>query len=169
MKIIPWLFFWSLFLFAQEHKAIAPDFASVDINGDSVYLDSLIAQGPVFMTFWSLRCKMCIKELNVLKAYYNELDSLGVSLLAVSEDKARSHAKIKPFVMSNKWKYKIVLDPENVVRDLYQVQAMPTSFIINRNKKIVYTHQGYKPGDENVIFDKLREILQENTNDEPEE
>lgn len=147
----------------------APDFTLEDIDGNTVCLDSLLTKGPVFMSFWALWCKMCIKELDALKPYFDEFDSLGVNLLAISQDKARAVPKVKPFALSHKWKYVVVLDPDNIMRDLYHVQAMPTSFIINQDKKIVFTHMGYKPGDEEIIIEKMRDLFNQGEKDETEE
>lgn len=149
------------FAFAEESTAAdAPGFTLEDVDGNVVNLDSLLTKGPVMMSFWALWCKMCIKELDALKPYAEEFDSLNITLLALSQDKTRSVPKVKPFATSHKWTYQVVLDPENMMRDLYNVQAMPTFFIIDQNKKIVFTHQGYKPGDEEIIIAKVREIFE---------
>lgn len=149
-----------IFTFADEGEIMdAPDFTLEDVDGNTVCLDSLLADGPVFMSFWALWCKMCIKELDALKPYYAEFDSMGINLLAISVDKARSVPNVKPFAKSHKWNYVIVMDPEDILRDLYNVQAMPSSFIINQDKQIVYTHMGYKPGDEKVLIKTMHELF----------
>jgi cytochrome c biogenesis protein CcmG/thiol:disulfide interchange protein DsbE len=150
-----------VFLSAEEGAAAkAPSFVLEDVDGNVVNLDSLLTKGPVLMSFWALWCKMCIKELDALKPYAEEFDSLNITLLAISQDKTRSVPKVKPFATSHKWSYQVVLDPENAMRQLYNVQAMPTFFIIDQNKQIVFTHQGYKPGDEEVILAKIRELYE---------
>jgi peroxiredoxin len=155
-----------IFAFADEEEVMdAPDFTLEDVDGNTVCLDSLLANGPVFMSFWALWCKMCIKELDALKPYYAEFDSMGINLLAISVDKARSVPNVKPFAKSHKWKYVIVMDPEDILRDLYNVQAMPSSFIINQDKQIVFTHMGYKPGDEEILIKTMRKLFVEG-NDE---
>jgi cytochrome c biogenesis protein CcmG/thiol:disulfide interchange protein DsbE len=147
-------------LVADEGEAIdAPDFSLEDVDGNPVILDSLLAKGPVFMSYWALWCKMCIKELDALKPYYDEFAEMDINMLAISQDKARSVPEVKPFAQSHKWKYVVVLDPENIMRELYDVQAMPSSFIISQDKKIVFTHQGYKPGDEELIIAKMHELF----------
>lgn len=149
-------------VFADESSAVdAPGFTLEDVDGNTVNLDSLLTKGPVMMSFWALWCKMCIKELDALKPYAEEFDSLNITLLALSQDKTRSVPKVKPFALSHKWTYRVVLDPENIMRDLYNVQAMPTFFIIDQNKKIIFTHQGYKPGDEEIIVARIRELFKE--------
>ena len=74
----------------EEQYQYAPDFSLEDVNGNTVCLDSLVAKGPVLMSFWALWCKMCIKELDALRKYDPKFDSLGITTLAVSQDKARS-------------------------------------------------------------------------------
>jgi len=150
-----------VFAFADEGAGTdAPNFTLEDVDGNTVNLDSLLAKGPVMMSFWALWCKMCIKELDALKPYAEEFDSLNITLLALSQDKTRSVPKVKPFATSHKWTYQVVLDPENMMRDLYNVQAMPTFFIIDQNKMIVFTHQGYKPGEEESIIAKVRQLFE---------
>ncbi len=159
--LITLLFASVVVMYAAETEVVdAPDFSLQDVYGNPVILDSLLARGPVFMSFWALWCKMCIKELDAMIPYFDEFDSLGVNLLAISQDKAQSVPKVKPFALSHKWDYVVVLDPENVMRDLYNVQAMPSSFIINQDKKIVFVHQGYKVGDEKKIVEKMRELFE---------
>lgn len=156
ISIISVLFLFNLSYAQEKELPTAPDFTLQDVDGNTVCLDSLLKKGPVFMSFWALWCKMCIKELDALKPYYDEFDSLKLQMLAISQDKARAVPKVKPFALSHKWKYVVVLDPDNILRELYNVQAMPTSYIINQNKKIVFVHQGYKPGDEEIIVKKVR-------------
>lgn len=160
--LLPLLGFFTLSLIYAQQTELpsAPDFTLQDVDGNTVILDSLLKKGPVFMSFWALWCKMCIKELDALKPYYDEFDSLGLQMLAISQDKARAIPKVKPFALSHKWRYTVVLDPDNIMRELYNVQAMPTSFIINQDKKIVFVHQGYKPGDEEIIVEKIRCLVE---------
>jgi len=151
-----------VFALAEQNTAVAaPTFTLEDVDGNIVNLDSLLTKGPVLMSFWALWCKMCIKELDALKPYAEEFDSLNITLLAISQDKTRSVPKVKPFATSHKWTYRVVLDPDNEMRELYNVQAMPTFFIIDQNKNIVFTHQGYKPGDEEIIIAKVRELYEQ--------
>lgn len=149
-------------LSAQEKTTAlkdAPSFSLNDVSGKLVVLDSLIKKGPVIMSFWALWCKMCVKELDALKTYYPEIESLGVNFLAISLDRAKSKNEVKSFAAGHKWKYRVVLDPENKLRKSYNVQVMPSLFIVDQNKKIVFTHQGYKPGDEKKIMEKVRELV----------
>lgn len=163
MKKFAWLIILPLAFAVAEQGTTqtAPAFKLDDVDGNIVMLDSLLTRGPVMLSFWALWCKMCIKELDALRPYAPEFDSLDITLLAISQDKSRSVPKVKPFALSHKWPYTVVLDPDNTMRSLYNVQAMPTFFIIDQNKQIVFTHQGYKPGDEEIIIAKVRELYEQ--------
>jgi len=161
-RILALLVLATTIMFAAEQMVQfkdAPNFVLKDVNDKEVRLDSLVKKGPVMMSFWALWCKMCIKELDALKPYYPELESLKVTYLAISQDKAKAKQEVKTFANSHKWQYQVVLDPDNKLRDSYKVQVMPSFFIIDQNQKIVFTHQGYKPGDEKKIMEKTRELL----------
>jgi len=169
-KIILLLLLPLVFAFTEEGELpTAPDFTLEDVDGNVIQLDVLLEKGPVLISFWALWCKMCIKELDALRPHYTEFDSLNTTLLAISQDKARSVSQVKPFAKSHKWEYTVILDPENIMRDLYHVQAMPTFFIIDQNKKIIFTHQGYKPGDEEIIITKVRKLFEKGGESESEE
>ncbi len=144
---------------ALKHEYDVPNLHLEDVDGNPVILHELLDDGPVFICLWALWCKMCIMELDALKPYYAEIDSMGIHFLAISQDRERSIPQVKPFAMSHNWEYLIVLDPDNIVRDSFDIYAMPTCFAINQKGDIVFTHMGYKPGDEVIIVDSLRYLF----------
>jgi len=152
-----------LLIFAQTEYSEAPSFELESIEGETVVLDSLLKKGPVFMSFWALWCKQCIKELDAFLEYYNEFKERGLIGLAISEDGARFKARVKSFAKSHRWTYTTLYDPDGEVKDLFNVRAIPVSFIITQDKKIVFEHQGYKKGDELHLKDTLEVLLPPDT------
>ncbi len=150
-----------LCLWAQKIETKkAKDFTLMNLEKKRVSLDSCLKKGPVFISFWALWCKLCIEELDAFQPIYEKFESLGLQVLAISEDGPQAQGKIKPFVKKRKWRYNVLLDPTNKVKSLYGVKAMPTSFLIDQEKNIVYQHTGYKKGDEKKIQEKLKELLE---------
>lgn len=137
----------------------AKSFTLENIEKKKVSLDSSLKNGPVFISFWALWCKLCIEELDAFKKIYNEFETLGLQVFAISEDGPQATGKIKPFVKSRGWRYKVLLDPTNAVKELYGVRAMPTSFLIDQKGNIVYQHTGYKKGDEKRIRERIKELF----------
>jgi len=129
----------------------APDFALPDIAGDTVRLRSLLASGPVYVIWWDLPCVNCIAEIDVLQPVYDSLSPYGFTMLAVSVDKATDSSRVRTFVASKRWRCPVLLDPSLVSKKLYGVVIKPTGILIGMDTTDVYTHIGYKKGDEDSI------------------
>jgi peroxiredoxin len=129
----------------------AEDFTLPDVKGNEVTLDSLLKIGPVYMECWDLPCVNCIAELDALMPVYDTLKARGLQIIALSVDKPADEAKVKAFVKSKKWPYICLLDAQNEVKKAYGIVIKPTAYLINTKGEIVYTHIGYKKGDENRI------------------
>ena len=55
--------------------------------------------------------------------------------------------------------YPVLLDPKSQVSQLYQVQAMPTTVIVDRKGIVRFVHNGYLPGDENQYMNSIRSLI----------
>ncbi|MBN2465889.1 TlpA family protein disulfide reductase [candidate division WOR-3 bacterium] len=139
----------------------AIDFTLPDVSGASVTLDSLLAVGPVYMECWDLPCVNCIAELDALMPVYDSLKDRGLQIVALSVDKPGDEARVKAFVKSKKWPYICLLDAQNEVKKAYGIIIKPTAYLINMQGEIVYTHIGYKKGDEQEIAEEFLKWLPE--------
>jgi len=149
----------ALLICTKHDKPSCPNFYLEDVDGNPVVLHSLLADGPVFMCIWALWATVSIKELDALNPYYDELASMGLQLLAISQDAERNIPDVQPFAESHGWKFRIVLDPDNVVRDLFDLVALPTCFAINQEGDIVFSYIGYNTGDDSIIVDTLHALF----------
>ncbi len=143
-----------------EYKA-APKFSLRDVKGNTVVLDSLLKKGPVYLECWDLPCVNCIAELDALRPTYDTLAAYGLQIVALSVDKPADEAKVKAFVASKKWPYICLLDQQQKVKAAYGIIIKPTAYLINTDGKIVYTHIGYKKGDEKRIKQEFLKWLPE--------
>ncbi len=139
----------------------APSFTLTDVTGASVTLDSLLKIGPVYMESWDLPCVNCIAELDALMPAYDSLKERGLRIIALSVDKPADEARVKAFVKSKKWPYICLLDAQNEVKSAYGIIIKPTAYLINMKGQIVFTHIGYKKGDEKEIAAEARKWLPE--------
>ena len=157
------LLFAAGFAFAVEKTEYeqATSFTLPDVKGASVALDSLLEIGPVYMECWDLPCVNCIAELDALMPVYDSLKERGLQIIALSVDKPADEARVKAFVKSKKWPYICLLDAQNEVKKAYGIIIKPTAYLINMKGEIVYTHIGYKKGDEKKIADEFLKWLPE--------
>ncbi|HRH36955.1 MAG TPA: TlpA disulfide reductase family protein [Flavobacteriales bacterium] len=115
---------------------------------------------PIIINFWATWCAPCKRELNTIAEKYDEWqEKTGVKIIAVSIDDPRSMARVAPYVNGQDWDYEIYLDPNGDLKRALNVNTVPHTFLVNGAGEIVYQHNNYEPGDENVLFKKVQELV----------
>ncbi len=144
---------------AQNQQKKIPNAKLEDLEGKKVQLKSYLGKGPVLVSFWATWCKPCQEELGEYQKIYNEFKSKGFNLLAVSIDDEKSVSKVKPLVKAKNFSFPVLLDiNSDAARDLY-VQDVPHIFLVDAKGNIVYSHRGYKKGDELELKKKITALL----------
>ena len=155
----------SFFITAQESEDLAgrraPNFVLENLDGDYVELNQEIGEGPILLSFWATWCKPCIEELAEFKKLYNEYKDKGFKLLAISTDSERTVAKVKPFVKSKNYDFPVLYDTSGDVARIYYARAVPFTVLIDARGAIVYSHLGYMRGDEQVVNNKVKEMIKQ--------
>lgn len=124
------------------------NFKNIDNNGN-----------PIVISFWATWCKPCTKELNNIAEIYEDWqDETNVKLVAVSIDDRRSQSKVAPYVNSSGWEYEIYIDPNSDLKRAMGVSTVPHTFLLDKNKQIIWQHRGYVEGDEYELFDEILKL-----------
>ena len=114
---------------------------------------------PIIISFWATWCKPCTKELNNIAEIYEDWqDETNVKLVAVSIDDRRSQSKVAPYVNSSGWEYEIYIDPNSDLKRAMGVSTVPHTFLLDKNKQIIWQHRGYVEGDEYELFDEILKL-----------
>ena len=124
------------------------NFKNIDNNGN-----------PIVISFWATWCKPCTKELNNIAELYEDWqDETNVKLVAVSIDDRRSQSKVAAYVNSSGWEYEIYIDPNSDLKRAMGVSTVPHTFLLDKNKQIIWQHRGYVEGDEYELFDEILKL-----------
>lgn len=143
----------------------APSFCLKSMENETVCLDSLNGS-YVIMDFWAIPCKSCVEGLDAMKEIFEKYREKGLYFLAICEDGPRNISKVPSFVKGHQWEYTILYDENQEVQNLFGIQAIPETFIIDKEGNIIFRHRGYKEGDEQEIEEMLEELLPEEEGDE---
>jgi peroxiredoxin len=152
----------SLLLFgtasAANMQGKAPNFTLKSNTGKNIKLSELRGQ-VVLLNFWASWCGPCRQEMPLLEKLQQRYSSLGFTVLGVNVEEDSSIAKtlLKDIPVS----FPILFDTQNAVSKQYQVSAMPSTVMIDRNGNMRYLHKGYKPGDEAQYKKWVKELVKE--------
>jgi len=144
----------------QSWSQNLPDLALKDMEGNTVQTLDLIQQdGPTVFCFWATWCSPCKRELNNYAEFYEEwVDETGVKIVAVSVDDQRSVNRVAPYVNSVGWDYDILLDPNREFSRAMNVNNVPHTFVVDRDGKVVWSHNNYADGDEYELQEELLKL-----------
>ena len=81
------------------------------------------------------------------------------NLLGISTDSEKSVAKVKPFIKTKNYTFTVLLDTNSEVARSYYARAVPYTVIIDQNGNIVYSHIGYKKGDELIVKEIIGKLV----------
>jgi peroxiredoxin len=123
---------------ALDIGSTAPDFTVTMLDGSKVKLSSLRGK-PVFLNFWATWCPPCVGEMPHFQALYPKYKD-KMHFLAVSIDS--DSATVEKFVKSKSYTFPIAFDTNKTVAGTYNIQAIPTSFILDKDGKIIAYNLG---------------------------
>lgn len=134
------------FLFSSEKRQKTADFELTDSDGNIVKL-SEVNDKLVLIDFWATWCTPCKKALPHLSNLQTKFDG-DLIVLAINIDKPRHKEKAKAYVKSNGYVFTHLFDPEQMTMKMFNVTNPPRTILVAPGMEIVYTHDGYKRGDE---------------------
>lgn len=143
---------------AGAMRVSAPDFTLKSHSGENLRFSEFRGQ-VVLINFWASWCGPCRQEMPLLDQLHGKYAPLGFTVLGVNvdQDQAQAQAMLARIPVS----FPVVFDNGSNVSKLYDVIAMPTTVIVDRNGEARYLHRGYKPGDEEQYQRHVRALLME--------
>lgn len=118
----------------------APDFALKDANGKVVHLSDYKGK-VVLLDFWATWCGPCKLEIPWFVDLQRKNKDRGFDVLGVSMDDDGWEA-VKPFLSELGVNYRVVMGNDATAQLYGGVDALPTTFLIDRAGKIAAVHVG---------------------------
>jgi len=134
---------------------IAPEFELQDLNGNIIHLSDYRGKA-VLLNFWATWCAPCKEEMPWFVDLQNKYGTQGLQVIGVAMDDAGRDA-IAKFSKEMGVNYAILLGTEKVADAYGGVEALPTTFYISRDGKIVSRVFGLATHGE--IEDKIKTTL----------
>lgn len=131
----------------------APNFQWKDSDGKIKSIKDFKGK-VVILDFWATWCPPCRAEIPHFVELSSEFGDKDFVMLGVSVDQGTE--VVEKFVKSYKMNYlQVVVKPDVV--SAYGVQPIPTTFVLNKEGKIVNRFVGYR--DKEVFEEELKKLL----------
>ncbi|MBI5668816.1 MAG: TlpA family protein disulfide reductase [Chloroflexi bacterium] len=119
---------------AQPQAGAAPDFTLTTLTGETYKLSDLKGQ-VVVINFWASWCGPCRVEAPELQKVWDSYKDKGVMFLGVAYTDTERGAKA--FIQQYNQTYPNGLDIGTKISDLYNIQGVPETFIVNQKGEVV--------------------------------
>lgn len=130
----------------MANAAKAPDFTLTNIENKKVSLSDFKGK-VVLLNFWATYCPPCRAEMPDFVALQDKYASKGFSVIGISVDDDWQEV-LPSFVKTMKINYPILIANMKVLKDYGDIYALPATFIIDREQKIIKSYTGMVTQDE---------------------
>jgi len=162
LRIFQTLLLWAIFslqAMAVQPGESAPKLKLPELEtGNVISLNDLTGK-IVYIDFWASWCGPCRQEMPLLNALHNKYEPLGFTVLGVNVEEQVENAKA--FLADRPVDFPILLDSNNRISKLYDVVAMPSTVVIDRDGNIRFIHYGYQKGDEVKYRNMVKTLIRE--------
>ncbi len=113
----------------------------------------------VLLDFWASWCAPCRKSFPWMNALQKKYAAQGLTVIAVNLDQDKQLAA--EFLQAVPAQFNIEYDPKGALATQLNVAAMPTSFLLDRNGRIVRQHAGFREAQRAVRELEIEQLLKE--------
>ena len=145
---------------SPDGKRSIPSVNLKNLEGATVNTQKFNNDGkPMIINFWATWCTPCKRELNNIADVYEDwVEETGVKLIAISIDDSRNAGKVAPYVNGKGWDYECYIDENQDFQRAIGFQNPPFTAVVDAKGQIVWTHSGYKDGDEDELFEVIKKV-----------
>jgi thiol-disulfide isomerase/thioredoxin len=150
---------------ALELGAAAPAFALPDLRAAAPQRAPLTLQMQrgkvVYVDFWASWCAPCRTSMPLLDALRTRLQSEGAAFEVVAVNVDENADDGRDFLQGTPVSYPVLSDPAGATPAAYELQGMPTGFLLDGAGTVRLIHQGFKREDIVPLEREIRTLLRE--------
>jgi peroxiredoxin len=124
----------------------APSWALQNADGQTIHSSDFKGK-VVILDFWATWCPPCKAEIPGFIALQKEYGKNGLAVIGVSVDEGGADV-VKSFAQQSGMNYTVVLADDKTPQAFGGIEAIPTTFIIDREGRIVTKYLGFTEKDE---------------------
>src|SRR5215475_6765793 len=99
-------------------------------------------KGKVYLVnFWATNCDTCMKEMPQMVDTYNRFKGKGLEFVAVAM-KYDAPMYVANYTETRRLPFKVAMDDGSAAKQFGNVQLTPTTFVIDRNGKVLKRYVG---------------------------
>jgi thiol-disulfide isomerase/thioredoxin len=111
----------------------------------------------IWVDFWASWCVPCRRSFPWMNAMQAKYGPQGLQIVAVNLDRERAPAD--KFLVETPADFTVRFDPEGKLAKQYQVQAMPSSYVLDASGAVIARHAGFRLADADEYERQIQDAL----------
>ncbi|HFB66910.1 MAG TPA: TlpA family protein disulfide reductase [Aeromonadales bacterium] len=111
----------------------------------------------VYLDFWASWCVPCRESFPWMNQLRRDFKTKDLAIIAVNVDK--NPELVAQFLKKYPASFKIMYDAKGEHASYYKLQGMPSSFIFDREGKLVKSHKGFFTKNKQRYEQEIREVV----------
>jgi cytochrome c biogenesis protein CcmG, thiol:disulfide interchange protein DsbE len=144
--------------YAAKAGENAPAFSLSNVSGKTESLAALKGQ-VVLVDFWASWCGPCRESFPFLNRMHAQYAAKGLRVVGINVDEKQTDAA--RFLSKIPAQFVVLYDASGATPKSYDVKVMPSSYLIGRDGKIRFVHQGFRAKDQAALEAAIQSALQE--------
>jgi len=136
--------------FALGEGDRAPAFSLPSLDGKGQVSLEQYKGKVVWLDFWASWCPPCLTSVPEIEALRKEMPASQFQIVAINIDEKPD--KARRFLQKQPVGYPSASDPSGQLPEVFGLETMPTSYLIDQKGVIRLVHKGYRAGD----IDKIK-------------
>ena len=134
-----------------------PSISLEDLKGKKVDLKGFKGK-VIFLNFWATWCGPCKEEMPSMETLYQQFKDRNFVFLAISVDYEGSKP-VREFIEKNRYTFPVLVDQKSETLDIFEVTEIPTTFVIDKQGKMIGKTIGPRNWNSSEIVSYLTQLI----------
>jgi thiol-disulfide isomerase/thioredoxin len=148
-----------LFTYSQEIGKDIILFSGKTATGETVSISDYKGKVTV-IDFWASWCKPCKEGFPFLIELFDSYSDKDFSVLTVNLDEETGNYKKFIKNLNKDVPFKTILDPDSKIANIYNIEAIPNTLIIDKNSVIRFIHIGFTASEKGTFKKEIDSLLE---------
>ncbi|PKM11805.1 MAG: redoxin [Gammaproteobacteria bacterium HGW-Gammaproteobacteria-3] len=118
----------------------------------------------LYVDFWASWCPPCVKSFPFMNQLVRDYKAQGLEVIGINLDEINTDAA--QFLDRHPTQFTVLADLAKTCARDFEVKAMPSTYLVDRNGIIRHIHLGFRSGAEAELKENIERLLADNANAE---